>query len=223
MLGRVAGKFAKPVGTAVAGYTIDQLQKKRKDQASSDVDAGPSGQQQSQRKSGLQTGNQYLENKAKSMTPGSDANVLTEAAQNQVSKRVDLGNKTVNVITNPSQTCENLQTFGTETRQLAQTVWGAQRIATGNAQVSPHDVASVSKGAAIDVAHNSKSIVVGAVKGSFAAATTTVEIGRIMPMKIDFASLSTIAKLVNSKLCQNLGRRTPTFGVGTSQRDNAFF
>ncbi|HCF3047468.1 hypothetical protein ACM714_27540 [Pseudomonas aeruginosa] len=170
MMGSLFGKVAKVAGGAAAGYVIDQISKKdntNKGEAPAvQPVAGPSG---------LQSGDAILGNKTKKWEPRPDSNIVYDAAKEQVEKRVTLAKKTASVITDPEQSAKNFRSIGEHTKELAKAIYGANRIATGEVSVSPGDVATVSKGVATDAAHNAKNMMVGAVKGGYAAATVSQE------------------------------------------------
>lgn len=163
------GRAAIGLGAAIGGVIADHANKQRKkaeNAPGAEPVAGPSG---------LRRGDEILKQKTEKWTPDPNSNVLLDAAHKQVQKRVDVVDKTIGAVTNPEQSMENLKHIGENLKEMGQAIYGAHQIATGNVEISPGDVADVSKGAAIDVANNTKNVVAGAIKGAYAGATVSKE------------------------------------------------
>ncbi|PMS13582.1 hypothetical protein [Trinickia caryophylli] len=161
------------VGTGMAIDRMSRLKNAKKTPGIDAVDARKSGP--SHWSPLPATGDQHLSAFRGRFAPNNDSNIVGQALEAQIQKRMLLGEKVSTALSDPSAALQQLQQNVAQVGRELHTLRGAAKVATGEATISNAEAAEIARAAARDSALGAYGALKGLVKSAYAASTTSAE------------------------------------------------
>lgn len=176
MFSRVTRAIGSGMVTLGTGMAIDRMTRLKDAKKTPGVDAVDTRKNASAPSSLLPaTGDQHLSAFRDRFTPHDDSNIVAQAVEAQIQKRMSLGEKVAVVLSNPSAALQRLQQSVTQVRHELKTLQGAAKVTAGEAKISTTEAAEIARAAARDSAIGTYGAVKGVLRGAYAASTTSAE------------------------------------------------